>query len=252
MAPPSTRSVSTDVNDKLEEMSKTIASFSTRFDKLEGLLANTVKENKELKKVISDRDSEINRLSVKLNDLEQYGRSWSIRILDLPIPADEAEDPLRVMQHVYDGVLAPILKGAVQQKALTFLPPVDQILETAHILPSKPNSVPPIICRFYSRNIRALIFRFKRDFAPRHPADRQQQQQQQPGSSKRMVSGKFKHPLFEDLTRTNFHKMRALASHELVQSCWSVSGNLRFKLKNEERIRRVKCVFDPIEKIISE
>jgi len=165
MAPP-TRSTSTDVADKMEEMNKTLASFSRRFDKLENLLATTIQENKDLKQIISDRDKEVTRLSSKLNDLEQYGRSWSVRVLNLSVPSEEANDPLRVMQHVYDAVLAPILHGAVEKGALIRVPPVDQILETAHILPPKPDSVPPIICRFYSRNIRALSSDSRKTFPP--------------------------------------------------------------------------------------
>lgn len=231
--------------DKLEDISKTLASHTTKFEKLEGILAATKLENSELKKTLCDRDREISKLSEKLNTLEQYGRSWSVRILNLPIPSDLSEDNFAVMQAVFDSVLYPILQGAVETGALHKIPHYDEILETAHVLPAKAGTTPPIICRFYSRNMKALIFRLKKDFAPRQSPGNSS------GSSKSPPS-KFLFPLYEDLTRANFHKMRSLAAHDLVHSSWSVSGNLRFKLKSGDKVYRVKNNLDPIEKILAD
>jgi len=100
-----------------------------------------------------------------------------------------------------------------------------------------------IICRFYSRNTRAMIFRLKKEFADRLPGTTGNSQHSR-------GNGKFRYPIYEDLTRTNFFKMRAIAQHEAVHSCWSVSGHLRFKLNGENRIRKVKNILDPVEKII--
>jgi len=240
MAPPR----NSDLAERLEDISKQLAAYDRRFDKLENLLAESQKENRELKKTIQDRDAELLRVNQKLNDLEQYGRSWSIRILNLPIPSSESSDPLAVMEHVHDKVLSPILRGAVENGLLTSVPPALEILETAHVLPSKPNSTPAIICRFYSRNIRSLIFKLKKDFAARLPGT-------SGNGAGRKGNGPLRFPIYEDLTRTNFFKMRAIAKHEKVHSCWSVSGALRFRLKDEDTVRKVANIFDPVEKIIS-
>jgi hypothetical protein len=56
--------------------------------------------------------------------------------------------------------------------------------------------------------------------------------------------------VFEDLTSTNFKKMRALASDDRIAACWSTGGQLRFRLLDDPTIRKVSCVFDPIDKII--
>lgn len=63
---------------------------------------------------------------------------------------------------------------------------------------------------------------------------------------------KLAHPFFEDLTRATFLKMRALAQDNRVLASWTVAGNIRFRLHGETNIRRVKSIFDDVEKIISQ
>ncbi len=36
--------------------------------------------------------------------------------------------------------------------------------------------------------------------------------------------GKYTFPVYEDLTGANYNKMRELALHDRVQSCWSING----------------------------
>ena len=237
-----------DLAKKIDELSLTIATFTTRFDKLEKILADTKAENTSLKVDLKDKDSEICSLKHKLNEVEQYQRSWSIRVLNIPIPEDEASDNTKVMAHLFTKVLVPILKGAMERELLTSVPPVEKLLETAHILPSKSEKCPPIIARFYTRNIRSLIFQLKKDFAPRLPPQKQQPRVAQPGT--KVSLGKFAFPIYEDLTRANFSMMRELSDHEDVLSCWSVAGSLRFRLKNETVVRKVKSVFDSVESIL--
>lgn len=235
-----------DVAARLEELTRTVASFAQRFDTLEGLLKETKQENTVLKQTLEDRDRELFKLRDRLNDLEQYGRGWSVRILGLPIPEEEASSPELVMQHVYNKALLPILQGAREKGTLATIPTAEELLETAHILPAKPDTINPIIARFYTRNLRNLVLRLKRDHAPRLPVEqgRSRSAPQRPG--------KFAYPIYEDLTRINFQKMRALAQHELVESCWSINGALRFKMKDDDTntIRRVKSVFMSVEEII--
>jgi len=72
------------------------------------------------------------------------------------------------MRQVYDKALLPILKGAVDRGLLHSVPQCEQLLETAHILPARNDSKPkPVIARFYSRNMRNLMFQLKKDFAPK-------------------------------------------------------------------------------------
>jgi len=200
--------------------------------------------HKEMERTLKERDEEILGLKERLNEQEQYARGWSIRVLGMQIPEHEATQPIKVMQHVYTRLLLPIFQGAVQAGHLKGVPGVEEVLETAHILPARPNNIPAIICRFYSRNIRALVFRLKRECAPRlEPETARQGAQRRPG--------RYEYAFFEDLTRTNFLKLRALSQHEKVASCWSINGSLKYKLKDSENVVRVvKSVFATVDDIV--
>ena len=84
----------------------------------------------------------------------------------MSIPSEDETDPEKVMQHVYDRLLKPILEGAVKEGRMSTIPPVDAILETAHVLPVIMDTK-PIIARFFTRNIRSLVFKLKKEFAPK-------------------------------------------------------------------------------------
>jgi hypothetical protein len=150
-----------DLSKILAEQSRLITRQETRFDKLEKLWSETKQENKSLKDALQEKERELINIRERMNDQEQYNRSWSIRVLNLSIPQEDSTDPLKVMQHLYDKILLPIFQGALEQGLLQQIPPISQVLETAHILPAKPNTINPIIARFFSRNIRALVFRLK-------------------------------------------------------------------------------------------
>jgi hypothetical protein len=249
-------STSLRLEQKLDELTRTLADYSARFDKLESLLTITRQENKELKatvmeqdKSLQDRDKEIDQLKQRLNTQEQYQRGWSIRILNLRIPSFEANCPEAVMRHVHHDVLEPIFQGALAKGLIHSIPAVETVLETAHILPAKGDAIPPIIARFYTRNIKSLLFRLKKEFAVREtnraPATAPS------AATNRPSLGKLRHPFYEDLTRHNFSKLRAISQHERVESAWSVSGTIRYRLKNEILVRKVKSVFASVEDIIN-
>jgi uncharacterized protein YhaN len=128
---------------KIDELTRTISSFGRRFDNLESLWKDTKAENNMLKAALQEKEREIVNVRERMNEHEQYTRSWSIRVLNMNIPPDEATDPFKVMNHLYKRLLLPIFQGAVEQGLLNSIPPVEQVLETAHILPSKPGSNAP-------------------------------------------------------------------------------------------------------------
>ena len=225
--------------------------FKTRFDQqeariieLHALLTGIQSENKTLKTALDKKEREICNLRKRANDQEQYMRSWSIRILGLDIPSNlDSSDTYTIMQIVYSKVLLPIFEGAVQKNLLPAIPELHSVLETAHILPTKDNQTPPIIARFYSRNIKAMLFRLKKEFATKAT---------QPDSSERPNNkhAKLAYPFFEDLTVANFKKMQAIAKHAKVLACWSVAGQLRYRLHGEGRVREVADITASVESII--
>jgi hypothetical protein len=73
------------------------------------------------------------------------------------------------MESLYKELVVPILEGARASGEISTIPLCDNILEVAHILPGK-TAKKPIIARFHSRYWRSLLFKYRRDHAPREPA----------------------------------------------------------------------------------
>jgi hypothetical protein len=132
-----------DLVAKLTEMAAARASMNNKFDRLEKLWTDTREENRQLKSALQEKDREISNIRERMNEQEQYTRSWCVRVLNMKLPEEDSTNPCKVMQHVYKRLLLPILEGALQKKLIQHIPSIDQLLETAHILPCKPGTIPP-------------------------------------------------------------------------------------------------------------
>jgi hypothetical protein len=203
------------INTKLSKLD-TLASDVTELKKL---LAASDAKNKELLAMLKDRDAEIHGLKRQLNGAEQHNRSWSIRVMGLPLSAEEERSSNQVKRHLYNNLLKPILEGAVAEGDLSVVPGVDDLLEMAHVLPAKEGATKPIIAQFYARKLRSLVFRHKKQFSPKH--------------STGPMKDRYKFLLFEDLTKLTFAKMRALALDPRVAACWPANGQLRYRLVDD-------------------
>jgi hypothetical protein len=148
------------------------------------------------------------------------------------------------MEAVYNNLVHPIFTGALQKGAIDSIPSIQAAIETAHILPGKPNTPKPIIVRFTSRHLKKTLFTFKKDFSPKIPPS--SSSTSPPSRGPRLM-----YPFYEDLTRDTFMKMKALAAGQRVTACWSVGGQLHYRLtSNPEVVKRVKSVYDSVESII--
>jgi len=246
----STPTPSTATSEQLEEILSSLKAIQERLDSVEQLLTEAREENSSLKKIngglvkeMLEKDITINKLLHKQNNLEQYNRSWSIRLAGIPIPHEESNNPILTMRHVYDQALLPILKGAVAKGLLQNIPPCEQLLETAHILPGKNDSKPkPIIARFYSRNMRAMMFQLKKEFAPKMPAN--------PTAPSNNRSPRLQFPFYEDLTKDNFKMLKTLADDSRTGAVWSIGGVIRFKLAEGTEVKKVASVYEDIDNIL--
>jgi hypothetical protein len=63
---------------KLTEMEAAMASFSNRFHILEKL-TDTKEGNHQLKSALQEKDREIYNIRERMNEQEQYTRSWCVR-----------------------------------------------------------------------------------------------------------------------------------------------------------------------------
>ena len=234
-----------DMAKQLKTLTTTIQGNNTRMDSLEMLIKGLSAENNDLKKELVARDEEIFDLKSRINNMDQRHRSWSTRIFNIPLSKEEEGDNFQVMQAVYNNALLPILRGAVASKILSTVPTCEQVLETAHVLPGAADKPKPVIARFFSRNIRAIVFRGKKEHAPRLAAERQSTRNTE------ARPGKFAYPIYEDLTAINYGKLKELNTSEKTAACWTTNGLIRYKLVGDDTVYRVKSVFDTVNSILA-
>ncbi len=159
-----------DMNTQLELILAKLTALETlpaKVAALEKLLSDSNAQNLTLKKQIAEKDKAIAELTAKTNSLEQYNRSCSVRLNNIQLPDGDKTDTYTVMHTVFEKALRPIFEGAKKRGLIPAIPDCNDVLETTHILPSKASDRPkPIIARFYSRNVRAMVFRMKKELAP--------------------------------------------------------------------------------------
>jgi regulator of replication initiation timing len=252
-----------DLEELMVSMSASLTSITTKLSNMEDLLNASLEENKQLKaelaeknKIIGDMACKINLLEHGLNKTDQYQRSWSVRVANIPLTSEEEKDPAAIKKKVYDLALRPILVGAQEKGLIPTVPEADNLLEVAHVLPAKAGSNKPIITRFYNRNLRSVCLRLRKEFAPRATSGGRGvgSESGRAGAGARVDGpdgrGRYIFPVYEDLTRANFMKLRELSLNDKVQSCWSINGQLRFKLHDSTTIHKVNSVFESTDQIL--
>jgi len=245
------RSIQAQLSDITVKVSK-IENIETEVKSMKVILTDLKNESKQLKaevrdceKKIADMNERNNQLENRLHNLEQHHRGWSARVLNVPISPEDETNNFKVRDAVYNAALRPILEGAVQRNILSEVPTADQLLEMAHVLPGKAGQPKPIILRFFNRNMRDIIFKMKKLYAPRQNQNGRDGGGETGGgngtggtSGARGTSGgggggeergRFVYPIYEDLTRATFQKMRAISQDSRVKSCWTVKGQIKFK-----------------------
>ena len=216
-----------------------LESMPARLDKLEKLLTEANEKVVKMEAEVISKNKIINELKTKANSLEQYNRQWSVRVLNVPLPEGDETDPIKVMHILFNTALLPIFHGALSNGIITSIPKCDEILETAHILPGPDGKPKPIIARFYSRNIRAMIFRLKRDHATKTT-----------NSTSSSSRSSIKFLIFEDLTKDTYSTLKGLADDARTGAVWTINGNIRYKLTGETEVRKVANIHDSIEDIL--
>jgi hypothetical protein len=61
---------------------------------------------------------------------------------------------------------------------------------------------------------------------------------------------RYAHPFYEDLSAATFKKMKEIQADPRVESCWSINGQLRFRLTGSDVVKRVNHILDPLDTII--
>jgi len=232
MAPPTRAKTIDELSVILTELR---TDMNSRFDALDRKISDVMKENKELRESNQRLSTELQGMRNHLNNTEQHQRNYSIRINNLQLPDSISQNPHKVRDFVYDTAIAPILRGAVELGDLPALPSSSSIIELAHILPGPDSKPRPIIARFFNRLDRGLVFKHKRQYAPRELTN----------------SKRLRYPFYEDLTRDSFSLMRRLNADDRTESAWSVRGQIRFKLAGTEVVKKVDNVFRDYEEFFN-
>ena len=249
MAPPTKKSVE-DMFAALTAQLDVLASVPSDIASLKALVVDLKKENSELRAQLQERDTDYLSLKNHVNNMDLHNRSWSVRLFNLPIPPADAKNNFRVAQIAYETAILPILRGAVSKGDISEVPPCHQLLERAHILPGLGGKPGSVIARFLNRDYRSLLFKHKREFQPRSPPP---SNSSTASSSSSPPLGRYLYPIYEDLTKATFSKMRALAAHPSVLAAWTSNGVIRFRLENDSSstIHRVSNVYNSVEQIIT-
>jgi hypothetical protein len=216
--------------DKFEQILRRLACLdrmSEKINNMESMLSAVQAENKKLTETVQAQDKKILDLQTKLNNLEQHGRSFSVRVNNLSLEGVDEKEPTAVIKKVYEAVFLPILQGAASVRAISQVPTCFEMIEMAHPLPGANNKPKPIIVRFFNRNIKALLFKFRREYA----------------TKTNDAKPRYTFPFHDDLTRDTFIKLKQLQADPRVQSCWSTGGSLKFKLEGSNVIQRVSSVY---------
>jgi len=145
-----------EMNSKLNSILDQLSTITKRLDKvdllseqlsnIEGSMKTLAADNIDMKKNIRIITEDISSLQNNQNRMDQYNRSWSVRITELPTTAEEESDPFHLVNSVYEKVFLPILTGAREKNIIPRIPSCEQLLERAHVLPaSKAGATKPII-----------------------------------------------------------------------------------------------------------
>jgi hypothetical protein len=236
---PTTASTSNTMEELQAEMNTKLTSLVEEVRSLSNTLKQVKSENAQLKVTIQQQADEIAVLKNDNNDRELHARSWSVRVVNLPLPPGQETNNRCAMDTVYKELVMPILEGARAKGEITTIPPCDNIIEIAHILPGK-TSKKPVIVRFHSRYWRSLLFKHRKEFAPREEAT--------PNNNGRPP--RMKYSFFEDLTRASFKQLKKIQDDERVESAWTVSGNIRFKVTGDDTIHRVTSIYDTVDDFV--
>jgi hypothetical protein len=223
--------------DKLDEILSKLSSLDAitqKLSKLESMFTAVQEENKMLKATIDTQQATILNLKTSLNNLEQHGRSYSVRVNNVSLEGVDEREPPAIIKKVYDSVFLPILKGAATKQAISSVPTCYETIEMAHTLPGRGDRPKAIIVRFFNRNVKTLLFRHRKEFAVKAEAS---------GSGPGADRVRYAFPFHDDLTRDTYLKMKALQADPRVHACWSTGGSLRYKLSEAGDVKRVPSVY---------
>ena len=235
----------TPAQPSMESLEAKIDRLLAKVDELSAMQVKVVKleeANVSLSQQVALLNKEVMLLKEKENNRDQMSRGNSVRLFGLSISEEEKVDGGKsLIKRVYDQIVKPVLAAAKTNKQIV------AIVDAYRIRPgmSKPTISgqplplpPPIIVKFANPAVRLAFLRNKRANLPNPSVDES-------------AAGTRRYTVVEDLTGTNYKKLRELADSSEVDKAWSVDRRLRFIIMGDKTVRRVKSVFDSVTDIIN-
>lgn len=206
--------------EMVSEMMKMTEGLSKKVDILEGrvfkleqekdrmseVINNLKRENSESKAKLELTRKENTRIESNLNDLEQYGRNWNLRIYKVPEAKEgEEEDCGRMAIEVFEEIGVTVRESDI---------------ENSHrVGVKKQDANRPIIVRFHSRRLRDRVINERRKLKGRPLA------------------------IGEDLSLFNLKLLKMAEQNSATMAAWTSRGKVLAKLKNGQ-VRRVTAPED--------
>ena len=201
--------------ESLLEVVKMLSNIQSSLDTLNKKFDDLDTKYEKMDSKVQEFEKKMNGMAAFLNSLEQRGRNNSLRIFGLKVDNVTSKCAMKTSKYIFNKVLLPILKIAVDKKDLDQVPDIHSLIEYCHVLPSpknRPDST-PIIVRLHSRLIRLLIFRHKKDFF----------------SKNQDLNDCF---ITEDLTGTTYRLLKDLKSSEKILKAWTLNGRIKYTTKD--------------------
>jgi len=126
---------------KLSSMSNNMAAMNQRLDKVDLLgeqlnnieesMRNISTEHAAFKTTLANTQTTITNIQANQVTMDQYNRSWSMRIMNLQLSTEDEANPFRIAETIYTKVFLPILTGAYSEDLIPRIPTCEQLLEMA-------------------------------------------------------------------------------------------------------------------------
>ena len=193
------------LNNRLDnwrkEYDERLSRVEGRFFDFENRLDDLAQENNDLRTRNATLEEDIKKCKRQVNDIEQYGRRWNIKIWNV-------EDNMTETASQTTKKACDVFTNICQIKV------TPQDIEACHRLPAKDQTKRrAIIARFRDRGLRDRVWGNK---------------------SKCKNKGVS---ISEDLTFANFDMLSAAFKHEHCKSTWTINGKCFGKLVNDAKVR---------------
>lgn len=205
--------------------------MTQQFDKLTKSVNNVKKICEKQTKQIDGVDSKVSSLdshtiilSIKTNQLEQRDRDLGCKVRNFKLTDNEKKDPFKTLAKVYKTLLVPCYTKAVSDGILDEIPPIYQVLEWGHYIPTKKSKSgegdstnDTVIIKFLSRYLKMLCFRYKKVVCEEYNTHDE--------------SEVYMH---DDLTRANGSALYRIKKDPLVleKSAYALGGVIKFRYKD--------------------